>query len=70
MSMERPAEGKPEWIKDLPRWPEDRPFPLSREDCWELLHGGAVEWKGSMEDLDILPGVYEMIDGWPYLKNY
>jgi hypothetical protein len=43
---------------------------LSRDDCWELLHGGAVKWQGSIEDLEELLGVYEMIDGWLYLKNY
>jgi hypothetical protein len=26
-----------------------------------------VRWRGTFDDFDLLPGKYEMIDGWIYL---
>ena len=52
----------------LPIWPPDRPFPFSRDDCWALLHGEPVKWRGTIADLERLPGVFEIINGYIYLK--
>lgn len=49
------------------RWPADKPFPLTDAECAELVRGGAVRWRGTFDDFDLLPGKYEMIDGWIYL---
>lgn len=48
-------------------WPKDRPFPLTPEECERLVRGYPVPWRGSLDDFLLLPGKYEMIDGWIHL---
>ena len=49
------------------RWPDDKPFPLTDAECAEVVRGGMVRWWGTFDDFHLLPGKYEMIDGWIYL---
>jgi hypothetical protein len=49
------------------RWPEDKPFPLTDAECAEIIRGGMVRWRGTFDDFDLLPGKFEMINGWVYL---
>ena len=50
-------------------WPENKPFPLSDAECARLVRGHAVRWRGTLDDMFYLPGNYEMIDGWLYVRR-
>lgn len=54
-------DGSPVRFPDV--WPEDRPFPLTDEECARLVRGHAVRWRGTLDERLELPGVYEMLDG-------
>ena len=50
-------------------WPEERPFPLSDPECARLVRGHPVRWSGTLEEALSLPGMYEMVDGWLYVRR-
>ncbi len=50
-------------------WPEDKPFPLSNAECARLVRGHAVRWRGTLDEMFLLPGTYEMIDGCLYVRR-
>jgi hypothetical protein len=50
-------------------WPEDKPFPLSDAACARLVRGHPVRWRGTFDEALSLPGVYEMVDGWLYVRR-
>jgi hypothetical protein len=50
-------------------WPDDRPFPLSDAECARLVRGHLVRWRGTFEEMLDLPGMYEMMDGWLYVRR-
>jgi hypothetical protein len=62
-------------IKDEPPfafedvWPDDKPFPLSDAECARLVRGHLVRWRGTLEEALELPGMYEMMDGWLYVRR-
>lgn len=63
----RTEDGSPVRFPDV--WPEDRPFPLTDEECARLVRGHAVRWRGTLDEMLELPGVYEMMDGWLYVRR-
>ena len=69
MSHEDDArEDKPPFaFEDI--WPEDKPFPLSDAECARLVRGHAVRWRGTLDEMLSLPGMYEMMDGWLYVRR-
>jgi hypothetical protein len=50
-------------------WPDGRPFPLTDAECARLVRGHPVRWRGTLEEMLELPGTYEMIDGWLYVRR-
>jgi hypothetical protein len=62
-------------IKDEPPfrfedvWPDDKLFPLTDAQCARLVRGHLVRWRGTLEEALELPGVYEMMDGWLYVRR-
>jgi hypothetical protein len=51
-------------------WPPDLPFPWSADECRAAVLGYQVKWKGSFDDfLNRLPGVWEMSDGFAFLRQ-
>jgi hypothetical protein len=50
-------------------WPDDKPFPLSDAECARLVRGHLVRWRGTLEEMLDLPGTYEMMDGWLYVRR-
>ncbi len=50
-------------------WPEERPFPLTDTECARLVRGHPVRWRGTLEEALELPGMYEMMDGWLYVRR-
>ena len=72
---ERAVGSEDEVIPDEPPvgfedvWPDERPFPLSDAECARLVRGHPVRWRGTLEEMLELPGVYEMVDGWLYVRR-
>jgi hypothetical protein len=50
-------------------WPDDKPFPLADAECARLVRGHPVRWGGTLEEALNLPGMYEMMDGWLYVRR-
>jgi hypothetical protein len=50
-------------------WPDGKPFPLSDAECARLVRGHPVRWRGTLEEALSLPGTYEMMDGWLYVRR-
>ena len=50
-------------------WPDDKSFPLTDAECARLVRGHAVRWRGTMDEALSLPGTYEMMDGWLYVRR-
>ena len=50
-------------------WPDERPFPLSDAECARLVRGHPVRWRGTLDETPELPGTYEMVDGWLYVRR-
>jgi hypothetical protein len=50
-------------------WPDERPFPLTDAECARLVRGHPVRWRGTLEEMLELPGTYEMVDGWLYVRR-
>jgi hypothetical protein len=69
MSREEEArQGEPPFaFEDI--WPDDKPFPLSDAKCARLVWGHPVRWRGTLEEALDLPGRYEMMDGWLYVRR-
>jgi hypothetical protein len=68
MSAENESGGEPPFrFEDI--WPEDKPFPLSDAECARLVRGHLVRWRGTLEEMLDLPGMYEMMDGWLYVRR-
>lgn len=49
--------------------PDDKPFPLTNAECARLVRGHLVRWRGTLEEVLDLPGMYEMMDGWLYVRR-
>ena len=57
-----------EW--KLPTWPDDKPFPLTAEECLALCRGDLVSPGMTVQEaLDAFPFRFEMGDGWIVLKR-
>ena len=50
-------------------WPDDKPFPLSDAECARLVRGHPVRWRSTLDEMLKLPGMYEMVDGWLYVRR-
>ncbi len=50
-------------------WPDDQPVPRSDAECARLVRGHLVRWRGTLEEALELPGMYEMMDGWLYVRR-
>jgi hypothetical protein len=51
-------------------WPEDKPFPMTPEDCQRLLMGYTAPWRGtSNEFFEWHWSGLEMIQGWLRFKR-
>jgi hypothetical protein len=62
-----PEPEKPTSIEST--WPEDKPFPLTPEECERLVRGDAVPWRGTMREFLSLEGAYEMTSGWIFCRR-
>ncbi len=68
MNREDKTHGEPPFaFEDV--WPDDGPFPLSDAECTRLVRGHLVRWRGTLEEALELPGMYEMLDGWLYVRR-
>jgi hypothetical protein len=65
----RDATAGPEARPKGGSWPEDKPLPLTDAECAALVRGAMVRWRGTFDDFMLLPGRYEMIDGWIYVRR-
>ena len=50
-------------------WPDDKPLPLTDAECARLVRGHPVRWRGTPDEALGLPGTYEMMDGWLYVRR-
>ena len=50
-------------------WPEDAPLPLTDAACARLARGHPVRWRGTLEQALRLPGRYELVAGWLYVRR-
>ncbi len=50
-------------------WSEDKPFPLSDAECARLVRGHPVRWRSTLEGTLNLPRMYELMDGWLYVRR-
>ncbi len=67
MKREDEREDPPFEFEDV--WPDDKPFPLSDAECARLVRGHPVRWRGTLDEMLSLPGTYELIDGWLYVRR-
>ena len=68
MSREdEPQDEPPFEFEDV--WPDDRSFPLTDAECARLVRGHAERWRGTLEEVLDLPGMYKMMDGWLYVRR-
>ena len=67
MNGDDERDGPPFAFEDV--WPKEKPFPLSDAECARLVRGYPVRWHGTLDEMLSLPGTYEMIDGWLYVRR-
>ena len=50
-------------------WPENEPLPLTDAEGARLVRGHPVRWRGTLEQALRLPGRYEPVAGWLYVRR-
>jgi hypothetical protein len=67
--MNRENEDDPPPFEFGDVWPDDKPFPLSDAECARSVRGHPVRWRSTLDEMLSLPGIYEMTDGWLYVRR-